>query len=142
MAKDVIAESVFRKDVGDQVAFIRQPIVCELLRAEDEHRAIPQLVIFDHGQRCKGLPETNAVGQDAAIVGLQLVNDSSCSVLLEIKQFVPHQTILIARAIIGENVGADVFQEFAEDIVEHHEVDALRRILLIGGRDVVAKPSR
>ena len=46
--------------------------------------------------------------------------------------------VLVAGAVVRQNIFADVLQKLAEDVVEHQEVDALRRVLLIDRRDVIA----
>lgn len=43
-----------------------------------------------------------------------------------------------SRAVIGQHVFVEVFQELVEDVVKHQEVDALRRILLVDRRNVFA----
>jgi len=126
MAEHVEAEAVFGEDVRDEVAFVGQPVICELLRAEDEDGRISQLLVFDQGQRGERLPETHGLGEDAAVVSLQLIDDAGGSVPLEIEELFPHEAVLVAGEVFRENVLADVLQKLAEDIVEHQEVDALR----------------
>ena len=49
----------------------------------------------------------------------------------------PDDAVLIAGSLIWQNIRADVLQEFAEDAVEHQEVNTLWRVLLIDRSDVV-----
>jgi hypothetical protein len=45
---------------------------------------------------------------------------------------------LIARAVVRQDILVDVVQKLIEDVVEHQEVDALWRVFLVDGCNVVA----
>ena len=45
---------------------------------------------------------------------------------------------MIARAVVRQSILVNVVQKLIEDIVEHQEVDALGRVFLVDGRNVVA----
>jgi hypothetical protein len=138
MAKDVVVETVLGEDVGLEVAVVVEPVVSQLFRAQHQNRLVAQLVVLDHGQRREGFAQAHAVGQDAAAVGFQLVDDAGGGIFLKVEELLPDQRVLVAGAIVGEDVFVDLVQELVEDVVEHQEVDALRRVLLVDGRDVLA----
>ena len=142
MAKDVVVEPVAGEDVGLEVAVVVEPVVGQLLGAKYQHGFVPQLVVLDHGQRSEGLAEADAVGQDATAVGFQLVDDAGGRILLVVEELVPDQGVLVARAVVGQNVLVDVAEKLVKDVVEHQEVDALGRVLLIDRGDVLANLRR
>ena len=138
MAQHFVVEPVFGEDVGFEVAVVGEPVVGQLLGTQHQHRAIAQLVVLDDGQRREGFAQAHAIGQDAAVVGFQLVDDAGGGIALEVEQLLPHQGVQVAGAVVGQHVFGEVFQELVEDVVEHQEVDALGRILLVHRRNVLA----
>ena len=100
VAQDIVVEAVLGKDVGGQVGVVVSPVVGELLWAQHQDGSIAQLVILDDRQRGERFPETDAVSQNAAVVGLQLVDDAGRRVLLEVEQLVPDETVPIAGQIV------------------------------------------
>ena len=142
MAEHVVTEAVLVEDVGLGIAAIGLPVVGELLGAEHQNRLVAKLVVLDDRESGEGFSEADAIGQDAAVVGLQLVDQARGGIALEVEELLPDQGVLIARSIVGEHVFIDVFQELPKDVVEHQEVDALGRVLLVHGRNVIAEPCR
>ena len=142
VAQNVVVETVFGKQVGLQVAIECQPVVRQLLRAEHQHAAVAKLVILDDAECRECFSQPNTVGEDAAVEGFQLVDDARCGISLEVEHLVPDQAVFVAGHVVGQNVFVEVFQELVEDVVEHHEVDAFGRILLINRRDMIAEPVR
>ena len=138
VAEDVVVETILGEEVGDEVAVVVQPVVREFFRAEDEDGFITQLVVFDDGEGGEGFAEAHAVGEDAAIVGFQLVDDAGGGIALEVEQLLPNQCFEVARAVVGQHVFVQVFQELVEDVVEHQKVDALGRIFLVARCNVLA----
>ena len=138
MAKDVVVEAVLGEDVRLEVAVVVDPVVGQLLGAKHQNRFVAQLVVLDHGQRRECLAQAHAVGQDAAAVGFQLVDDAGGGVLLKVEELLPDQRVLVAGAVVGEYVLVDVVQELVENVVEHQEVDALWGVLLVDRGNVLA----
>ena len=68
---------------------------------------------------------------------LELVDDGERRVLLEIVKQVPDLALLEACRLVRQLVLRDVLEEVVEDIVEGHEVEELRRVLVIGASDVL-----
>ena len=137
MAQNVIIEAIPGENVGRQVAVVVQPVVCEFLGAQHQHRTVAQFVIFHNGQSRECFTKPHAVGQDAAVVGFQLVDNAYGGITLKVEKLVPDQRILITRAVVGKDVFVDIVEEIAEDVVEHQEVDSLWRIFLIDRRDMI-----
>ena len=125
VAEHVVVEAISGEEVGLEVAVVVQPVVGKLLRAEHQDGLVAQFVILDHGQRGEGFAEADAVGEDAAVVGFQLVDQAGRGIALEVEQLLPDQAVQIAGAVVGQNILVHVFEEFLEDVVEHQEVDAL-----------------
>lgn len=138
MAKDVVIETVLGEDVGLEVSVVVEPVVGQLLGTQHQNGLVPQLVVLDHSQCSEGLAQAHAVGQDAAAVGFQLVDDACGRVSLVVEELLPDQRVLVAGAVVGEHVLVDLIQELVEDVVEHQEVDALGRVLLVHRGDVFA----
>ena len=142
VAEHVVAETVLDQRVVLQVPFVGDPVVGQLLRAQDQHGSIAQLVVLDDRQGGERLAEADAVGQDATVVGLQLVDDAGRRVPLEVVELLPDDAVLVAGALVWKNILADVFEELAEDAEQHQEVNALRGVLLVDRSDMVADQIR
>ena len=137
VGKHVVVEPVRREDVRRQIGVVVRPVLGELLRGEHQDRLVAQFVILDDRERGEGLSEANAVREDAAVVGLEFVDDAGGCVLLEVVEAVPDSCVLVSRAVVRENVLADVVQEVVKNVVENEEIDAFRGVLGIHGRDVI-----
>jgi hypothetical protein len=90
---------------------------------------VAQLVVLDDGQRGVGFAQTDAVGQDAAVVGVDLVDRAFGAVLLEVEQRLPD--VGIDDGGLVEKLGI-VFlpgQEALEDVKQRLEVDELRGVI-------------
>ena len=134
MVQDVIIEAVLRKQVALVVDGVDRPVIPKLLRAQHQHAVIAQFVIFDDGQRFKSLTETNTVGDDAAVVLLQLVDCAQYTVLLELVKLVPDKGVLEAGLCLNDAVFVDVIEEVFKNVVERQEIDEVAR--LIGGDEL------
>ena len=137
MVEDGVVESVGGEDVGLEWAVVGQPVVGEFFRAEDEDGLVAQLVVFDDGEGGEGFAEADAIGEDAAVVGFQLVDQADGGIALEVEELFPNGSVLVAGAVIGKDVLIDVLKELAENVVEHHEIDAFRGVLRIDVGDML-----
>ena len=137
MEQHIVTQAVARYRVVDIVATIGNPIIVQLLRAQHKNGLISVLLVFDNGQCCEGLTQTDGIGKDTAIKLLQLVDDSEASILLEVIEFIPYNAILETRSLIRQHIFGDILQELVEDVVQGYEVDEVGSILLIDGADVV-----
>ena len=77
------------------------------------------------------------IGKDTAVILLQLIDDSKASILLEVVEHPPNLAFLEAGCLVWQNILGHIFQKLAENIVESHKVNEVRRILIIGSRDAV-----
>ena len=131
MVEHRVGEAVLGQRVAVVVVVRPQgPVVAQALGAQHQHAVVALLVVLDHGQRLVGLAQAHAVGDDAALVFLQLADGAHHGVLLEVVEVVPHGRLLELEA------GADVvvavaFQEVAEQVVEGEEIDELGRVLAV-----------
>ena len=137
MVEHVVLQAVARDGVVHDVRVVGDPVVAQLLGAQHEHVLVAALVVLDHGERGERLAQANGIGQDAAVVGLELVDDGERRVLLEVVELVPNEAVAEAQPLVGQHVLGDVVQELAEYAVERHVVDELGRVLLVHGRDAV-----
>ena len=68
MVENVISEAVSDKRIILIVGTVSNPVVVKFLRAENENRLIPVLVIFDDRKCRKRLSETYRVGKYAPVM--------------------------------------------------------------------------
>ena len=71
------AQFLNRNQVDELLFFatdIGIPVICQLLRAQNQYRFISILIIFNDRKGCKSLTQANRVGQDTAIKLLQFIN--------------------------------------------------------------------
>ncbi|MPM29595.1 hypothetical protein SDC9_76135 [bioreactor metagenome] len=137
MREDVVGEAILTEEVGGVVGVVVRPVLRQLFGTQHQHGLVAQLVILDDGQRGERLAQTDRVGEDAAVVGFQLVDDSRGGVVLEVVQALPDLGLLVAGAVVGENIVVDVVKEVGEQVVEDEEVDALWGVLRVHRCDVV-----
>ena len=133
MVKHIVTEAVRRNGVVDIIVLIGIPVVRQLFRAKYQNGFVAVLVILDHRQRRERFAETNAVGQNTAVVFFQFVDNGQSGVLLEMIQHPPNLAVPESGGLIGENVFVDIFQKLIEDVVEHDKVNEIRRVLPVSG---------
>ena len=104
MVEHVIAQTVLRDGVVDEVAAEGHPVVRKLLGTEHQHVAVPGLVVLDDGKRRERLAEAHAVGEDATVVGLELVDDRYRGIPLEVVELAPDGRLLETGTLVGEHV--------------------------------------
>ena len=138
MKQDVVIEAVFQQDVCLEVLRIRHPVFSQLFGAQHQHGLVAQLIILDDSQGREGFTKAHTVRQDAAVVGLQLVDDPCGGIALVIEQLLPDKSILVACPVVGQHVLIHIFQKFPENMVQYQKINAFRRILRVDGSDMVA----
>ena len=132
-----VAEAVVSQRVAVVVVLRPQgPVVPQALRAQHEDAVVALLVVLHDGERLVGLAQAHRVGDDAALVLLQLADGAHDGVLLEVVELVPDHGLLELEA------GADavvlvVLHEVAEEVVEREEVHELGRVLAVKGVHLV-----
>ena len=137
VVEHVVLQAVARDGVVHDVRVVGDPVVAQLLGAQHEHVLVAALVVLNHGERGERLAQADRVCQDAAVVGLELVDDGERRVLLEVVELVPDKAVAEAQPLVGQHVLGDVVQELAEYAAERHVVDELGRVFLIHCRHAV-----
>jgi hypothetical protein len=61
-------------------------VLAQLLGAQHKHLVVTQLVILDDGEGFKGLVQAHAVGDDAAVVSVDLIDRPLDPILLELEE--------------------------------------------------------
>ena len=135
--QNVVVQAVAGNGIVDIVILIGVPVLGQLFRAEDQHGLVAVLVVLDDRQCGESLTETDAIREDAAVVLLQLVNDGQHRISLKVVQHTPDLALFKARGLIRQHILGDVIQELTEYVVEHHVVDELRRVLVVGISDIL-----
>ena len=118
----VVEHRVAEAVVGQRVAVVvvlgpQGPVVPQALRAQHEDAVVALLVVLHDGERLVGLAQAHRVGDDAALVLLQLADGAHDGVLLEVVELAPDHGLLELEA------GADavvlvVLHEVAEQVVQ------------------------
>ena len=80
----VVAETIAGYGIVDLVVAVHRPVVRKFLGTKDEHIAVQRLIVLDDSERRERLAKAYAVGEDAAIVGLELVDDGKNRVPLKV----------------------------------------------------------
>lgn len=127
VAKAIGGEGIVALGVVDR---IERPVLAQLFGAEHQDVLVLEFKVFDDGERGPGLAESDAVGQDAAALGFQAVDDADSAVLLEVVQGLPD------LGVVEVNVGQlsfavppclDVGQE---QFIERLVIDEFRGVFL------------
>ena len=75
VVEHVVAQAIGGNRVVNVVLFVREPVVREALGAEHEHVAVEQLIVLNDREGSERLAQADAVCEDAAVVGLEFVDD-------------------------------------------------------------------
>jgi len=102
MEKNVVTQAVGHQRVVLVVGLEGTPVVVELLGTKHKYRLVAVLIILDNRKCRDGLTETYGVGKDAAIILFKFVDESKCSIFLEVVEFVPDDAILESRSSLGK----------------------------------------
>ena len=140
VAQDVVAQLLG----GERVVAVHRlvvhvPVRLQLLRAEDEDVLVAEFVVADHGESRERLTKADGIREDAAGILLQLVYDGDCRVVLEVKELLPHERILVADGGVRHRVLVKVLQRLLEEVFEDEEVHKLRLVVAIDGGNVFRK---
>ncbi len=126
VVEHVVGEAVVRKRIAVVVGAPPQgPVLAQALGTQHEHAAVALLVVLDDGQSLVGLSKADAVGDDAALVLLELADGAHHRIALEVVELAPNHGLLEPEA--GQHrVVPVVLQEVPEDVIEGEEVHELR----------------
>ena len=142
MAEHIIIEPILGKNISLEVSVIVQPVIGKLFGTQYQNGAVAQFVVFNDRKSGEGFAESDAVSQNAAIVGFELVDNTGCCISLEIEKLFPYQRFLITCKVVRQNIFINTLKELAENVVEHQKIDALWRVILIDGSNMIANNSR
>ena len=137
MVKHVVTKPVGSDGVIDIVVFIGVPVVCQFLGAEHKDGLVSVFVVFNNGKCGKGFTKTNTVCKDTAVELLKFVYDSKSGISLEVIEHPPNLAFLKTGRFVGQNIFGHIFQKLIEDVIERHEIDEIRRVLVICGGNAV-----
>src|SRR5574344_73082 len=104
MEQDVIAQSVGCYRIVLIIAAERHPVVVQLLRTEYQYTLVAIFIVLNDSKRRECLTKTYTIGQDAAIVLFQLVDDGKCRITLEIIELIPDCATMEPRLLIGQHI--------------------------------------
>ena len=154
VVQDVVVEAIGRQEVAAVVGLVERPVVAQPLGDQDQHAIVAQLVVLDDGERLEGLPEADAVGDDAAAEAVELVDRSDDAVALELVELLPDNRVADAGGRLDDLFFVECILGCAEEMVEDESVRRMRRTvrrqrvetiedaLLLGGLWREARPLR
>ena len=90
----VIEHGVVKTIIRQRVAVIvvlrpQRPVIAQAFRCQYQNAIIAFLVVLNDGERLIGLAQADAVGDDSALVLLELTDGAHHGVLLEVVELVP-----------------------------------------------------
>jgi hypothetical protein len=68
----------------------------------------------------------HAVGEDAAVVFFQLIDNGQYGVFLKAVKHIPNLAVLEAGGFIGQDILGYVLQELIENVVKGKEIEKIR----------------
>ncbi len=136
----VVEHRVGEAVLGERVPVIvvprvEGPVLTQTLRAQDEHAGVALLVVLDDRERLEGLAQPHRVGDDAALVLLELTDGAHDGVPLEVVELVPDHGLLEFEA--RPDGVLLVLHVVAEQVVEREEVHEFRRVLPVERLELV-----
>ncbi len=126
VVEDVVVEAVRGEEVAAVVRAVERPVVAQALGAEHEDAVVAQLVVLDDGQRLEGLPEADAVGDDAAAVAVELVDGADDPIALELVELAPDDGVADAGSGLDHLLLVQLVAAITEEVVEGEGVDEKR----------------
>ena len=131
MGQQGVAETILVKGVLAVVigGLIQRPVGLQLFGAKHQGALVPQLKVFDDGQSGVGFAQAHAVGQDAAVMGLQLGDDAADAVFLKLVEDVPD--LAVGKAAGGQGLisGQPCRDVFAEQFVQGFVIHPFRGVV-------------
>ena len=91
-----------RRPAPDRTSSIDGPVLTKLLGAEHQHVLVQQLEVFDDGQRLECFTETDAISNNAAIVGQNLVNGPFDTILLKVEESIPNFGVIEVGSLVQQ----------------------------------------
>ena len=104
MVENIIAKSVSSQRIVHQISAIGHPVFREFFGTKYKHIFVPAFLIFDDRKRSESFTKTDTVRQNAAVILLQLIDDSKSSILLEIVELIPDHAVLESGRFIWQDI--------------------------------------
>lgn len=136
MKQHVVAQTVGSDGIVEVITLESIPVVGELFRAEHEHGLVSIFVVLYDGERGKSFAEPDAVGENATVELLELIDDREDGVALKIVEHRPNLAVFETGRLVGQNVFGNVVEKFVEDVVERHKINQGGRIFGADGREI------
>ena len=136
MKQHIIIQSIRSDGIIDVVILISIPVLCQLLRTENQNRFIPVFVVLHDRQCSECFTQTDAIREDAAVVLFKLIDNRKHGISLEIIEHTPDFALLESSRLVREHILRNIIQELTEDMVQGHEIDEFWRIFSINCTDV------
>ena len=133
MEEHIVAQPVICNGIVNIVTLISIPILTKFFGTKHQNRLVSVFIIFYNRKSGEGFAQANTVCQNAAIVFFQFINDCQSCIFLEIVQQSPNLAVLETCGFIWQHIFADVFQKFAEYVIQHKEIYKVRSIFVISG---------
>ena len=131
MREHVVSEPVVVKRIQGVVGAIDRPVPAQLLGTQHQHALVLQFKIFDYRQGGERLSQPDAIGENAAVQGLNLVDHRFRAVILERVQRSPDAGIGERDPVQVDFRGSFAVNEVPEDVEQRQVVDELRRLVCI-----------
>ena len=125
VVENVIVEAVGGEEVATVVGAVETPVVAQPLGTQDQYPVVAQLVVFDDGQGLESLPQSHAVGNDAAAEAIELVNGAHDAITLEFEELLPDDRVADSRGRLDDLLLVQFIAVGAEEVVQDQRVDAV-----------------
>ena len=129
MREHVVSEPVVVKRIQGAVGAIDRPVPAQFLGTQHQRALVLQFKILDHRQGGERLSQPDAVGENAAVQGLNLVDHRFRAVLLKRVQRSPDAGIGQRDPVQIDFRGSVAVNEVPEDVEERQVVNELRRLI-------------
>ena len=131
VGKHMVAEAILGEGTEQVARSVNGPIAPQFFRAKNEDFFVPQLKIFDDGEGGVGFAQANAIGEDTAVVALDLVDSGASAIALKDIEGLPDLGVRksdAAQVFVDLHAFIDVA---AEEFEQGFVVDELRGLVAI-----------
>ena len=137
MVQHVEVQPVVHERVALVVSRVERPVLAQTFRAQHQHAVVALLVVLDNGQRFEGLAQADRVGDDAALVPLELADGTHHGITLEVVELVPHGRVGERETRLYRIGLLHVRHEVTEHVIQRQEVHELGRVLAVERPDLL-----
>ena len=108
---------------------IYRPVTGKLFRADHKDAAVQKLEVLDHGEGFKGLSQTDAVGDNTAVVFQYFIDCPLDAILLKVIKRIPYFAVKKPGTLIEKPALLLFIQIVFKNMEKSLEVNKLRLIL-------------